>query len=98
MISLATEMSKPVKRSLPFLFVAQADLNAAQEAVVDIHHALPGDAGRVDVEAEHAPLLRGRQVGQRLGLDAELSQAAALRLRRTRRPWHMALASLSSSG
>ena len=32
-------------------------------------------------------LLRGRQVGQRLGLDAQFRQAAALPFGESRRPW-----------
>ena len=58
------------------LLRAEPDLDDAEEAVADVDDAVPGDAGRVDVEAEHAPLLLRRQVG-RVGLvDAELLEPA----------------------
>ena len=63
------------------LFRAQADLDLAQEAVVGVHHAPPGDAGRIDIQASEAALLFSGQI-VRVGLvDAQLLQAAQHRRR-----------------
>ena len=58
------------------LLRAEADLDDAQEAVADVDDAVPGDAGRVDVEAEHAALLFGGEVGGVRLVDAELLEPA----------------------
>ena len=64
-------MSKPVDALVAFLRVAQADLDAAQEPVVDVEHALPGDARGIDVEPEQAAHLVGGEVVVALRLDAQ---------------------------
>ncbi len=63
------------------LFGAQPDLDAAEEAVVDVDDPVPGDARRVDVEPEDAALLLGVEVVG-IGLfDAELLEPAKHRRR-----------------
>ena len=66
MISLATVISNPVSRSKPFSSGALADGDPAQEAVVGIHHAPPGDGLRVNIQPAEAPaFFRGQLVRDR---------------------------------
>ena len=57
-------------------FGAKTDFDLAQEAVIGIDHAAPGDAGRIDVQAGKAGFLSGRQVVRIGFIDAKFFQAA----------------------
>jgi hypothetical protein len=58
--------------------LAQSHLNFAQEAVVDVDHAPPGDGGFVDVEAGKARAFFGRQVVGVGLVDAEFLQRRSM--------------------
>ena len=60
MISLATVISKPVRRVRPFSSGPRPISISRRIAVVGIHHAPPGDGGGVDIQAGKADCaLRG---------------------------------------
>ena len=63
---------------LALLLIAQSDADPAQQPIVDIHHPLPGDVLRIDVEAEETAHLLEGEVGKTLGLDAEPLHPAPL--------------------